>query len=118
MLVRQVLNDCSVLVNLHIARHGEQAISMLADAQFKPALIILDLNIPRISGLALLERREFGKTPVVVFTSSSNPAEKERCIALGVREVVLKPMDLGEFSETVCRIVRTWAIPEATCARS
>jgi CheY-like chemotaxis protein len=91
---------------------------MLADAQFKPNLIILDLNIPKVSGLGLLERGDMTGIPVVVFTSSSNPTEKERCLALGVREVVLKPMDLGEFSETVCRIVRTWAIPEATCAGS
>src|SRR5260370_40654007 len=79
-----------------LACDGERAMSMLADAQFKPNLIILDLNTPKVSGLGLLERGDMTGIPAVVFTSSSNPAEKERCLALGVRELVLKPMDLGE----------------------
>jgi DNA-binding response OmpR family regulator len=50
VLIRQILADASVPVNLHIARDGEQALSMLSDSHFQPALIILDLNIPRITG--------------------------------------------------------------------
>src|SRR5579863_7871304 len=54
VLIRQILADASVPVNLHIVRDGEQALTMLSDADFRPALIILDLNIPRISGSVLL----------------------------------------------------------------
>jgi two-component system response regulator len=56
VLIRQILADASVPVNLPIVRDGEQAPTLLSDPHFQPALIILDLNIPRISGAALLER--------------------------------------------------------------
>jgi DNA-binding response OmpR family regulator len=48
----------------------------LSDADFQPGLIILDLNIPRISGSVLLERWKAQKVPVVVFSSSLNDAEQ------------------------------------------
>jgi len=55
LLIRQILSKSSFRVRLHVAVDGEQALQMLADPQFKPDLIILDLNIPKIPGLAVLE---------------------------------------------------------------
>src|ERR1700731_1170079 len=105
MLIRQALSECPVPVTLHIALDGEHAVLMLTNPPVQPNLIILDLNIPKITGTALLERWRVGAIPVVVFSSSANPTEKKRSLALGAREFVSKPMDLDEFSETVCRIV-------------
>jgi CheY-like chemotaxis protein len=114
MLVRQAMYECPVPVNLHIARDGEQALLMLTNPAFDLNLIILDLNIPKITGAALLERWRIGETPVVVFSSTENPSEKERSLALGAREFVSKPTDLQEFSDAVCGIVEKWALPEGT----
>jgi CheY-like chemotaxis protein len=114
MLIRQALADCPVPVTLHIALDGEQALLMLTNPPVQPDLIILDLNIPKITGTALLQRWRVGTTPVVVFSSSANPTEKVRSLALGAREFVSKPMDLDEFSETVCQIVEDWGMPEET----
>ena len=113
MLVRQVLCECPVPVHLHIARDGEQALLMLTNPHVQLDLIILDLNIPKITGTALLERWRIGATPVVVFSSAANPIEKERTLALGAREFVSKPMDFDEFSAAIHRIVDKWAMPEA-----
>jgi CheY-like chemotaxis protein len=118
MLIRQALYWCPVPVHLHIAIDGEQALLMLTNPPVQPDLIILDLNIPKITGPALLERWRVEAIPVVVFSSSANPSEKERCLALGAREFVIKPMDLDEFTETVCRIVEEWAMPEGTVVGS
>lgn len=109
VLIRQILADASVPVNLHIVRDGEQALTMLSDADFIPALIILDLNIPRISGAALLERWKSQKIPVVVFSSSLNDAERARVLELGAREFVQKPTDVEAFSAAICGIVERWA---------
>ena len=109
VLIRQILADASVPVNLHIVRDGEQALTMLSDADFQPALIILDLNIPRISGSVLLERWKAQKVPVVVFSSSLNDAEQARVMALGAREFVQKPTDMEAFSAAVCGIIERWA---------
>lgn len=113
VLIRQILADASVPVNLHIARDGEQAVTILNDAHFHPGLIILDLNIPRISGSALLERWKTLNTPVVVFSSTSSERERERALALGAREFIQKPSDLDSFTEAVNGIVERYAGPGA-----
>jgi DNA-binding response OmpR family regulator len=109
VLIRQILAEASVPVNLHIARDGEQALTMLSDAHFRPALIILDLNIPRITGAALLERWKSLDTPVVVFSSSMNDAERARVLELGAREFVQKPTDIEAFTAAVVGIIQRWA---------
>jgi DNA-binding response OmpR family regulator len=111
VLIRQILAEASVPVNLHIARDGEQALTMLNDALFRPALIILDLNIPRITGTALLERWKSITTPIVVFSSSLNESERERALALGAREFIHKPTEIEAFTEAVCDMVERYADP-------
>jgi CheY-like chemotaxis protein len=46
LLVRQALLEALISVHLHIARDGEQALQILGERDFKPDLIILDLNLP------------------------------------------------------------------------
>ncbi len=72
VLIRQILADGAVPVNHHIVRDGEQALTLLSDADWRSSLIILDLNIPRISETALLERWKSQNIQVVVFGSSLN----------------------------------------------
>jgi DNA-binding response OmpR family regulator len=111
VLIRQILAEAPVPVNLHIVRDGEQALTMLSDAHFQPALIILDLNIPRITGSALLEQWKSQQIPVVVFSSSLNDAERTRILELGAREFIQKPTDIEAFTATVCGIVQRYAGP-------
>jgi DNA-binding response OmpR family regulator len=118
VLIRQIMADISIPVNLHIVRDGEQALTLLSDAHFEPALIILDLNIPRISGVALLERWKLQKIPVVVFSSSLNDAEQSRVMQLGAREFVQKPTDMDAFADAVSSIVKRYASPKNKTARA
>lgn len=111
VLIRQILADAAVPVNLHIARDGEQAVTIIGDGRFQPELIILDLNIPRISGSALLERWKTLNTPVVVFSSTSSDTERERALALGAREFIQKPSDLDSFTQAVYGIVERYGGP-------
>lgn len=109
MLFRQAFHDLPVRVYLHIARDGAQALLMLSDPPFQLDLIFLNLNIPKITGTALLEKGHVWATPIIVFSSTASPAEKERCLTLGAREFVSKPKHFEEFSEMVRRIIERWA---------
>jgi CheY-like chemotaxis protein len=109
LLMQQVLASCPVAYKLHIARDGEQALQMLADPNLKPDLIILDLNLPRITGLGVLERYYPRDIPVVVFSASSMQTDKEFALALGASEYIPKPVDLPAFTDAVCGIVNKWA---------
>ena len=112
LLIQQTLADADIPVKLHVARDGEQALQMLDNADFTPGLVILDLNIPRIPGSAVLERYHSTKIPIVIFSSSWNEAEISRAMELGAREFAQKPTDLQAFSDVVCGMVRRWAIRE------
>lgn len=111
LLIQQILRATIASVEIRVAIDGEQAIRMLAEPEFKPDLIILDLNIPRIPGIAILAQCK-PAAPIVVFSSSSNPAEIQRAKELGVREFAHKPIDFDEFDRVVRRMIQSWAKPQ------
>jgi DNA-binding response OmpR family regulator len=108
MLIRLAVAEASSTADLRVARDGEQALAIIDSKDFHPALIILDLNLPKIPGSALLERWQGNQVPVVVFSSSANLTERARALELGAREFVQKPTDLDAFARTVCEIVERW----------
>jgi CheY-like chemotaxis protein len=107
LLIRQILQQQQIPIQVHVARDGAQAMFMLAEGRFQPDLILLDLNLPMVSGSWFLARSK-PKAPVVVFSSSSNPADIQESTELGAKEFVQKPSDLQEYAERVSRIVRDW----------
>lgn len=107
LLIRQTLDSLGLPIQVHVARDGDQALFMLAEGHFQPDLILLDLNLPKVSGSWFLERSR-PQVPVVVFSSSSNPNDIRQAVALGVKEFVQKPSDLNQYAERVCRIIRDW----------
>lgn len=108
LLLGQALEECQIPVRLHIARDGEQALQILTEPGLKLDLIILDLNIPRISGHTVLSLYQPKNTPVVVFTASESKADMDRAFSLGADEYVHKPMDLDLYKTTVCSMVQKW----------
>jgi len=116
LLVGQALENCASPVHLNIARDGEQALQILAEPDYKPDLIILDLNIPKLSGYAVLASYEARRTttPVVVFSASQNEADVNRAFSLGAREFVHKPIDLDDYKTAVSGMVQKWTSPGNT----
>jgi DNA-binding NarL/FixJ family response regulator len=112
VLIQQILSAALPSVNIRVAMDGEHGLQMLRDAEFKPDLVILDLNIPKIPGIAILAQCK-PAAPVVVFSSSSNPTEIERAKELGVREFIHKPIDFEEFERVVNRMIADWTKPVA-----
>src|SRR5713101_216208 len=94
VLMRTITARSSVPVEITIAEDGDKALAILNDPNFKPDVIISDLTLPRMPGMELLTREELKNVPVVVFSSSNNPADVAHALALGAREFVEKPMDL------------------------
>jgi len=117
LLMRQTLAREPFSISIHVAVDGKQAVQMLAARQFQPDLVILDLNIPKVSGLSVLECTQ-PDVPVIVFTSSSNPQDRQCSFDLGAKDYVQKPTDLREFVQQVSQIVRTWGRPNAITAGS
>jgi CheY-like chemotaxis protein len=105
---------------LKIAVNGEEAINYLggmgpfADRrQFPlPGLVLLDLNLPRVPGMKVLEwiRRQpqFSGLPVVVYTSSDQPSDRERAEGLGASDFIVKPTSFEGITVVVKGLVTRW----------
>jgi CheY-like chemotaxis protein len=65
--------------------------------------VILDLNMPRLSGtdvlLRLKDDPDLSRIPVFVLTTTDNPAELDRCYTLGASACLVKPVDYGAFDD-------------------
>jgi len=118
VLIRDAVNRLSVPVNLYLALDGHQALLMLSNPRFQPDLIVLDLNIPKISGTELLDLWKGYRTPVVVLTSSMNPEERKLCLSSGACQFVTKPVVLEEFEQAVGRIIEQWGLRAVLVGRS
>jgi len=113
VLARRALEQHPHATRLKVARDGEEALRMLAAPGFRPELIILDLNMPRLPGYAVLERYQCRDVPVVIFSSSANQADVQRTLMMGAREYVRKPLSLKGFTQAVQGIVDRWLTPAA-----
>lgn len=113
LLTQQILAEEAPEVKLHIARDGEQALAMLHDNRFRPAMIILDLSLPKLSGFEVLERNPRKDIPVVIFSASQRSSDKARTLSLGAKEYVHKPIDMIGYRNAVVGMVRNWTTPGA-----
>lgn len=89
------------------AENGEEALKILNrdfDEANLPCLIVLDLNMPRLNGTETLRRLKsdarFETIPVIIFSTSINVFEKEKCMLLGAHSYITKPLSFKECMET------------------
>jgi CheY-like chemotaxis protein len=112
LLTNQLLADYPVPVKLKIARDGEQALMMLADPTFNPVMIILDLNIPKVSGFEVLERNPRKDIPVVIFSASINRSDIDRALVRGARDYIQKPIEIDAYRGAVVGMIKRWVLPK------
>ena len=106
LLVLYALEDCTMPVKFHFVKDGTEALRMLDEKTFD--LVILDLNLPGISGYDVLQQCNPKRTPVVVFSVSSNQMDAQRALELGAREFVHKPVGLEVYRHAVLKMIETW----------
>ena len=110
MLIREAMRRAEMPFDVEIAYNGEEGLKLLESAGSNFDLVILDLNLPKFSGLAILEQyRVQNGPPVVVFSGSSNPFHKEAALALGARDFVVKPSTYEGFIRAVRGILEKHA---------
>lgn len=82
------------------------------DTGSSPALVLLDLNLPRISGLEILKQiranPDTSLLPVVVLTSSAEERDLREAYSLGANSYIRKPTDFSRFVEVVQRLSFYW----------
>jgi CheY-like chemotaxis protein len=117
LLTREALRDGKIHTHLSVAADGEEALARLrcqgayADA-VRPDLILLDLNLPRLSGrevLAVIKADEqLRRIPVVVLTSSEAEQDILASYDLNANCYISKPVDLEQFIRVIKSIEDFW----------
>jgi len=116
-LAMHALKKNKIAEKIIVKRDGIEAIDYLfdevIDSSELPSLIILDLSLPRLSGLEVLERiRKNEKTkclPVVVLTNSEQSQDIRRSYELGINSYVFKPNDFGQFNQVIEQLGTYWS---------
>lgn len=107
----------SILNNIQVARDGEEALNYIErweKGEPSPIVILLDLNLPKINGLEVLEKLkehpEFKTIPVVVLTTSSETSDLQTAYQLGVNSYIVKPVSFEKFLDVVGHIDLYWRL--------
>jgi two-component system, response regulator len=109
-IVRSELPEVSFVV----ARDGAEAIEVLRDPAVKERvrLVLLDMQLPKLSGLEVLEtlggHNALVGVPIVAISASENPEFVKRAYELGARSFLTKPTDYAEYSTMVRHAAVYW----------
>jgi len=120
MLILRSLRKVNLANQVDVARDGQQALDYLfREGEFAersgpdlPMVVLLDINLPRVNGLEVLERiRGDQRThllPVVILTSSDEERDRLKSYENGANSFVRKPLDFTEFAESVASLGVYW----------
>lgn len=126
MLTRRVLNKHRVANEVIVAHDGVEALDYLfatgqyadRDTDITPQLVLLDLQLPKINGLEVLQRlRSDERTkflPVVILTSSNEERDIVESYKLGANSYIRKPVDFKQFAEAVSQLALYWLVLNET----
>lgn len=120
MLILRALKKYNRASRIDVARDGQQALDYLfregdfaeRECSDNPAVVLLDIGLPRLSGLEVLARLRASPLtrlqPVVVLTSSDEERDRLTSYENGANSFVRKPLDFTEFVDTVTRLGVYW----------
>jgi CheY-like chemotaxis protein len=123
-LTLRALNKHNILNPIVVARDGQEAIDYLLDpGKQLPAVILLDLKLPKVGGLEVLRRvRASPRTqlvPVVILTSSNEDADLIAGYKCGCNSYIRKPVDFDQFVEAARTLGLYWLVlneaPPGSC---
>ncbi len=105
------------LVNpIQVARDGEEALAWIPRweaGEPRPAVILLDVNMPKVGGLEVLRRLKAHPVlrviPVVMLTTSAVGRDVEAAYLHGANSYIIKPVDFDKFTKMAAQIVLYWA---------
>jgi CheY-like chemotaxis protein len=121
-LIEKNLRRAGVSNNIIRCADGANAIAHLFGGPCSgQVLILLDLNLPDMSGVDILQRvksdARLQRAPVIILTTTDNQADIQRCYSLGCNVYIIKPVDYDQFTNAILQLglfLAVVQIPEST----
>lgn len=116
-LTTTALRDARIANDVHVVEDGEQAMAFLHHqdcycAAPRPDLILLDLNLPKKDGFAVLAEIKndpaFKTIPVIVVSGSDRPEDIARSYDLGVAAYLIKPLNVDDYFAAIRAVKELW----------
>ncbi len=120
MLLECALKKARVSNPLATVKNGDEAVAyLMGKGQYAdraqhplPGLVLLDLNLPRLSGMKVLqwirEQPHFASLPVVIYTSAEDPKQQEEAKQLGANDYIVKPSFVDVIAVTLQKLKQRW----------
>lgn len=120
LLARRAFKKCEVTHGLAVARDGAEALDFLfasgahsqRDWHHLPALVLLDMKLPKLDGLEVLRRLRADErtrtVPIVILSTSNEEADRTSSERLGANGYLRKPVEFSEFVETIRQLNLSW----------
>jgi len=106
---------------VQVARDGEQALDFIDrwdEGDLPPVFILLDLKLPKVSGLEVLRRikghPKFSSIPVIIMSTSAEDRDIEEAYKLGCNSYIVKPIDFDKFVEVASQVEVYWCAVNTT----
>lgn len=114
MKLERTLSKVETKHNIVKASNGEEALEILNSGQKLPDIILLDLNMPRMSGIEFLEVVKddmiLQYLPTIILTTSENRADLLRCYQLGIAGYVIKPLKYEDYESKMKLLLQYWSM--------
>ncbi len=116
MKLRRTIAKLKLKHDVTEAKNGEEALQKLDSADSLPDIILLDLNMPRMSGIEFLKILKAHDTlkylPTVILTTSENRADLLECYKIGIAGYVIKPLKYEEYQSKLQKVLEYWEVNE------
>jgi len=114
MKLERTLSKIEVKHTIIKASNGEEALDFLKSGHKLPDIILLDLNMPRMSGIEFLDILKddviLQYLPTIILTTSENRADLLRCYQLGIAGYVIKPLKYEDYESRMKAVLEYWSI--------
>lgn len=125
-MILDAFRERNVCDKAHVIRNGAEALDYFFGSQgclqaadfCSPRVVLLDLKLPRVSGLEVLKRLKSDERtrhiPTVIFTSSNEVSDRTESYRLGANSYIVKPLNADTFSRCVADIGAYWCTMNKT----
>ena len=119
LIAQRAFKEFKFISTVHVARDGQEALDLLAGSgsragqkPLRPSIILLDITLPLMDGIALLKRLKADLSlraiPVVMLTTSSRQEDIQRSYESGAASYITKPASLEEFLDLARKFELYW----------
>ena len=116
MKMKRTISLLKLKHTINEAKNGEEALKFLEDKNNMPDIILLDLNMPKISGIEFLKilkaNEDLKHIPTIILTTSSNQKDLLECYRTGMSGYVLKPLKYEDYVKKIETVLAYWSVNE------